>query len=291
MYEVRGHTFLALLMMFASSVVIAGEEVSFPGGKASGYHHEETVTGTFKLPNAASSPVPAVVVLHGSAGIDGRGAYYIEELNKNGIATLEVFMFSGGNRPQAGTKATFTHAFGALRYLAGRLDIDPQSIGVMGFSFGGIVAIKTASKSLSEAFMSDARDLRFAAHAPFYPLCWALLRAVNDSRNPDHPFFTALTGAPILMFAGGKDDYESSADDCETFLTALPAVNQSSVALQFYPNGTHGWDARGRGGNFVDRFAHGGRGGAVNIEPNEELAADSRTKVVEFFVRVLKANR
>lgn len=37
--------------------------------------------------------VPAVVIMHGSAGVDSRGALYARELNLAGIATLEVDMW------------------------------------------------------------------------------------------------------------------------------------------------------------------------------------------------------
>jgi hypothetical protein len=66
-----------------------------------------------------------VLILHGSAGIDGRGDFHGKALNAAGIATLEIFMFSCGNRPRAGRNKNFTHMYGALKYLASRPEIDP----------------------------------------------------------------------------------------------------------------------------------------------------------------------
>jgi uncharacterized protein len=50
-----------------------------------------TLPATFVVP-PKSAAVPAVVVLHGSGGVDGRGAYHAEALHRRGIATLEVDM-------------------------------------------------------------------------------------------------------------------------------------------------------------------------------------------------------
>jgi dienelactone hydrolase len=91
----------------------------------------------FPTGEEAKGQVPAVVILHGSGGIDGRGEFHAKPLNAAGIATLEVFMFTSGNRPRGGSRSNFTHMYGALNYLANRHDIDPQRIGVMGFSWGG----------------------------------------------------------------------------------------------------------------------------------------------------------
>ena len=289
---------IALMPIIVAGLVLGGMQaasadssdglvlkVSFPGAKAEGYKSVDKVTATLQMPEGTKNKVPAVIILHGSGGIDGRGNFYAEELNKNGIATLEVYMFTKGGRPRGGTKKTFTHAYGALRYLAERPDIDPKAIGVMGFSWGGVMSLRMASTFLTEVFMADTAGLRFAAHAPFYPLCWAHLRSAND---PQDPQYKALTGLPVLIFAGGKDDYDSSPEDCSKFLAVLPESTRSHVALQFYPDATHKWDSQGHRTEFRDRFAHGGKGGWVNIKPDRKIAKDSRMKVVEFFSRTLK---
>jgi len=70
----------------------------------------------------ANSNLRAVVILHGSAGVDSRGAFYSAALNAAGIATLEIDMWEArgvtglSNRPQL---PIFTHpdAFSALGFL------------------------------------------------------------------------------------------------------------------------------------------------------------------------------
>lgn len=261
----------------------AGEKVTFSGAEARGYSHAEVVSAELQIPKDAKGRTPAIVILHGSGGIDGRGRFHAEALNEAGFATLEVYMFDRGQRPRQGGVATLTHGFGALKYLAGRPDIDPGKIGVMGFSFGANMTLRMASKTVSDAFLPNASDPRFAAHAPFYPSCW-VFKSAGD--------YQTLTGAPVLLFAGGRDDYETSPDACKEFLDALPQSTRGHVALRFYPDATHGWDTqRGEPFTITDRYAFGGRGGLARIHPNPAVAEDSRKQVVEFFTRVLKPAR
>ena len=91
-----------------------------------------------------------------------------------------------------------------------------------------------------------------------------------------------------MIFAAGKDDYETSPDVCSKLLAALPEQTRSHIRLQYYPDASHGWDSQGPHKNFYDHFAHGGKGGKVYYEPNRETAKDSQMKVVEFFARTLK---
>src|ERR1041385_7834808 len=77
--------------------------VTFPGAVAGGYSAVSEVKGDLELPEAkAGGKLPVVLVLHGSAGIDGRGEFHRKALNAAGIGTLEIFMFSSGNRPRGG---------------------------------------------------------------------------------------------------------------------------------------------------------------------------------------------
>jgi len=50
------------------------------------------VGGQLRIPANAGESIPAVVILHGSSGVDSRGALYARALNDAGIATLEIDM-------------------------------------------------------------------------------------------------------------------------------------------------------------------------------------------------------
>jgi dienelactone hydrolase len=237
-----------------------------------------TIKGTLVVP-AAPAAVPAVLILHGSGGVDGRGEYHAEALHRQGIATLEIDMWGprglkGGpqGRPKR-LRETYPDVFGALLFLAQRPEIDAQRIGIMGFSWGGGLALATASPALVAEF--TAGKARFAAHAPFYPVCWSFLRSAAD--------FT-MTGAPVRIFVGDRDDYDAP-DACQQLVDKLPPASKSVVTLTVYPDAYHGWDSRTGSANFFDPNAALGKGGRVRFFPDGKLAERSRREVVEFFTQ------
>lgn len=230
---------------------------------------------------------PAVVILHGSAGVDSRGSYHAEALNQAGITTLEPDLWSprgllggtgDGGRPQSVVE-TVPDAFGALHYLASRPDIDTQKIGVMGFSWGGVLSMLTATRPYCDRYLGDSPQ--FAAHAPFYPVCWSY------NTVPGHEF-VELTGAPIFIQSGECDDYDEP-DSCAKLVRSLPEAAQHCVTCRIYPNATHAFDRFGA--RFVgdDPYSHLGKGGQVTIASNPGAAAESRQATVAFFQRVFAA--
>lgn len=279
-------------MAFSSTAPAqTSEDVSFPGAPGSGrFPTIDKVTATLRKPEAApaGTRLPAVVILHGSGGIDGRGAFYADALNKAGYATLEVFMFAPGARNREGHESTLTHAYGALNYLAARPDIAPAAIGAMGFSWGGNMALKLASKQVTEAFSAGAGQERFAALASFYPVCWQHIRAAADTSHPTYGSYAEFTGVPLLLLAGGKDDY-GLPDDCRKFVDTVAPATKGSMQFQFYPDATHGWDVPpGRSRSVNDPSAFQGKGGTVRMHSDTDIAAQSRSRVLAFFDASLK---
>ena len=167
--------YVIVLAVLITAAKALATEVTFPGAVAEGYPKVSEVAGHLEFPTReAKKQAPAVLILHGSGGIDGLGEFHAKALNAAGVATLEVFMFTSGNCPRDGSRSNFTHVYGALNYLANRPDIDPQRIGVMGFSWGGGLSLSSTTLALTQRFTGG--QLRFAAHAPFYPVCWPYLR-------------------------------------------------------------------------------------------------------------------
>jgi dienelactone hydrolase len=97
------------------------------------------------------------------------------------------------DQSQLPTAAHVADALAALRLLATHPRIDPERIGVIGFSKGGQVALYTALEPFRRAVIED--DRRFAAHVALYPYCgdWYMAERV--------------TGAPMRWLLGGRDDY------------------------------------------------------------------------------------
>ena len=68
-----------------------------------------TIEGKLSLPSAHCEPwahprkMAAVVILHGSSGVDSRGDFYERALNAEGIATLQIDMWQApaNSRPAA----------------------------------------------------------------------------------------------------------------------------------------------------------------------------------------------
>ncbi len=232
-----------------------------------------TISGQLRIPYAAE-PIPAVVVLHGSAGLDSRGNLYIEALNDAGIATLEIDMWAarglsgGGDRPPL-PSFTVPDAFSALKYLAENPAIDANRIGVLGFSWGGVVTMLAATDYYTN---ENGEDLTFAAHIAHYPVCWAYTVGLPGI------FFDNLTGSPVLIQIGDQDDYDNGPGPCEAL--AAPFTN---VSVNVYKNSYHAWDRLQPAITVIDPFSHLGAGGEVEIVPSPGKAFQSRSNVVEFF--------
>jgi len=232
-----------------------------------------TISGQLRIP-FAEEPIPAVVVLHGSAGLDSRGKLYIEALNDAGIATLEIDMWAarglsgGANRPPL-PSFTVPDAFSALKYLAENPAIDANRIGVLGFSWGGVVTMLAATNDYTDLY-GDGRA--FAAHIAHYPVCWAYGIGIPGI------FFDNLTGSPVLIQIGDQDDYDDGYELCEAL--AAPFTN---VSVNVYKNSYHAWDRLQPAITVTDPFSHLGAGGEVEIVPSPGKAFQSRANVVEFF--------
>ncbi|MFZ4480584.1 MAG: dienelactone hydrolase family protein [Rhodoferax sp.] len=240
-----------------------------------------TVPAELRVPLAgAGFKLPAVVIVHGSSGIDSRGVSYAKELNKVGIATMEIDMWAargltgGLNRPR-GVPETLPDAYGALKYLASQANIDPNRIGIMGFSWGGVVSMLTATAPYTKLYMADTK-LAFAAHAPNYPVCWVY------NKVPGYEF-NSFTGAKISLQGGDLDTYDLPSS-CPGLVTSpAAAVPAGLLTVKMYANATHGFDRTEPAYVITDPFSHLGAGGNVDVIPNPEAAAQARASTVAFF--------
>lgn len=254
--------------------------VSFP---ALGTPTPLQVAGRLSFPTHAEGKTPAVLIAHGSGGVDSRGSFYAQALNEAGIATLEIDMWSarglpGGSegRPQT-VFETLPDAWGALKYLSAQPSIDASRIGIMGFSWGGVMTMLTATR---EYAARAEPGQRFIAHAPFYPVCWAY------NRVPGYEF-GALTGAPVFIQAGEADQYDDP-DSCQKLVDSLAPEDRSRVSLTVYPEATHAWDRLEPATQVEDPYSHTGQGGTVDLVPSPHTAEKSRRAAVHFFQKVFR---
>ena len=241
-----------------------------------------TIAGQLRVPATGADKYPAVVIVHGSAGIDSRNKFYADALNLAGIATLEIDMWAargwlGGvtGRP-AGVPETLPDAYGALKFLAGLPHIDASRIGITGFSWGGVVTMLTATAPYTNQYTGGT--LNFVAHAANYPVCWAY------NHVPGYEF-SSFTGAPVFIQAGELDAYDLPTS-CPDLVASLTPDDRNFISAVVYPGATHAWDRLQPAETVTDPYSHLGQGGQVEFVPNPPVAAVSRAATVQFFERV-----
>ena len=252
------------------------ESVEFPGEGAVSRLH---VPGTLRIVDGRA----AVVIAHGSSGPDSRGRAYAEALAASGLSSLEIDMWTprgltgGLDRPKS-VAETFPDVFGAFRYLTTRPEFDALRIGLLGFSWGGVLAMLTATRAVSRRYLRNGE--RFAAHAPLYPVCWLYNRAPGYE-------FRDLTGAPILLQCGAADDYDAP-DAAQALAQSLDPSDRAGLRVIVYPDATHAFDQVDEPPRIVsDPLSHQGQGGEVAFTPNRAAGDAARAETVAFFRRTL----
>jgi len=242
-----------------------------------------TVAGKLVLPldddPPAGKAMPAVLICHGSDGIDGRGEFYAPALHQAGMATLEIDMWAARGTGRGATARpsspieTLPDAFGALRFLASQPEIDAARIGIMGFSWGGVVTLLSAVRGHADTLRGDGPA--FAAHAANYPVCWLYGRVPAMA-------LAGLTGAPVLIQTGDIDTYDDS-DAGDKLLASLAPEDARHVRLRTHPGAGHGFDRDLPAKTITDPAAHNGAGGKVLMAFNPLAASSARDHIVAFF--------
>ncbi|MDQ2780071.1 MAG: dienelactone hydrolase family protein [Pseudomonadota bacterium] len=260
-----------------------------------------TLKGKLSFPSAGAtgSPferrkLPAVLILHGSSGVDARGDFYEAALNAAGFVTLQIDMWEArgvtgiANRPQAPI-LTYPDAFSALAFLSADPRIDAARIGVVGFSWGGVVSLGAAERLYAGNFGGGRR---FAAHVANYPVCYGANNTSIPALNPPAAVgtqFLNLTGAPVLIQIGSNDDYDNGVGPCQRLAASVNPGNNHIVEVQTYPGAYHAFDrlmipvvAPDPFGNEGSYFTSGVVP-VVRIVPNVDQAYQARDRAVAFF--------
>jgi uncharacterized protein len=234
--------------------------------------HPAEVSGRLYLPENRSGPCPAVVMVHGTSGIDVRGTFHRKAMVSQGIAVFEVDFKTGiftspSNRPPNETFVPM--AFAALKELRKLPAIDPTRIAIMGFSLGGGVTLRTALEIDRKMWMGT--EPGFAAHVAFYPVSRPFMKRLVSSGS-------TLTGAPMIIFYGTEDAYGEG--------TAVPALKKLlserynfQVTTVEYAGASHGFDRDGPPMHYYDPAAINQRG---YMAWDEDAANDSLRRVAAF---------
>ena len=194
------------------------------------------IPGDLYVPAQAATPMPAMILLHGSGGLAWEGENlrrWAARFNGWGVAALVIDMFGPRrvtetvtDQEQLSMFAQVADAFAALKRLAADPRIDPNRIGVMGFSRGAVVSLDTALESLRHGLGGDG--VHFALHVALYGGCNI---ALTDS---------ASDKAPMLFLHGEADDFAPIAP-CRRYAQWF-AGEGNRVTFVGYPGAQHGFD-------------------------------------------------
>ncbi|MEZ4334959.1 MAG: dienelactone hydrolase family protein [Myxococcota bacterium] len=225
----RGEIHYPTSTVFDLDVLLGGMQDAIP----------TTGLGYLALPDDASDshPVPAMVILPGSGGIQpGREDGYAALLAEHGIASFIVEYYEPrGMTPdyaytlRAGSVTDFdvvTDAYSALKLLSTHPGIDPDRIGVMGFSYGGMAVRHAIDARIHEALAPATPG--FALFVDFYGPCF---QDIGTTRT---------NGAPLLALRGTADASNDLAD-CARREAELRAIGVP-VERHTFEGAGHAWE-------------------------------------------------
>jgi dienelactone hydrolase len=225
---------------------------------------------------------PAIVMVHGRSGAYSSladGVYNADSLSsrhkmwgrmwaRHGYVAIMVDDFGPLGYPKGFGRFTYDsrpaeldevtirplHAYGALKYLKTRSDVDGKRIGLMGWSNGG---------SLTLAAMADdkpagIKEVGFKAGVSYYPGCGLKNRFERTGYRPYNPV--------LLMI--GTGDVEVSPTSCER-LVSLSRSKKGDIQIVLYKGAEHSFDTPTKS--------------RQSIPANAEAKEDSMQRTVAFF--------
>ena len=207
-------------------------------------------------------PFPAVLLLHGCGGFNAYGAYVADRFSARGYVGVALDAL-GPNEPDgactnpagAGTEAAAARA--TLAWLRTQKYVEPDKLGVVGFSMGGIALLD----------LIDSRDAKaeppagLRAAVAYYPAC--------EDRG-------SAIAVPLAIFDGDADTVTPSAP-CAALVKAATAAGKTAQ-ITTYPGATHGFNVPGPDRDFFGQ----------PIRFDASAAEDSAKATALFLDRYLK---
>lgn len=223
-----------------------------------------------------AGPFPAVVIVPGCVGARPENVNTAKEAVARGYVALLIDGNHGVDNCSLPLKISHTqileYAFQALDHLHQFDFVDKDRIGLLGFSFGGSIAMMAASPNWS-AYSPSKR--RYAASVSFYALC----------QGGYYQFLNADVDRPLLVLMGELDN-ETPPEWCSSTLDTLKARN-APVAWHLYPKTHHCWDCQ----SLHNYTKTDWRGNRVTYVYDEATMLDSRNRTFEFLVTHMKPKK
>jgi dienelactone hydrolase len=278
---------MAVLVFWTMEAIAAPlpERVTF----ASADGHTTLVGYIFEPEGPHATRTPAVVMMHGRAGVyssAANGRYDASTLSKRhqqwghlwaqqGYLALLVDgfgprgyphgfpRFSYETRPEELNEVTIRplDAYGALAYLRTRSDVIADRVALQGWSNGGSATLATMATT-APGITSPTPVSGFRGALAFYPACGL------KGKFPDG----IKSYAPVRVFQGSADE-EVSARGCAELVAKSRAIG-GDILFRLYPAATHDFDDPHR--SLQDNSA------------NAAATRDAIPRAIAFFASVLK---
>lgn len=218
---------------------------------------------------------PAILLLHASTGIEKVNYDWATRLKERGYVVYMIDSFKPRgweDRRSVGweraTQAQLDDIVPAYEYLRQLPFVDPDRMGILGFSMGGFDVLKVME--LSQQDPKPYQQLSFKAAASFYGVCHRLEKGAK---------LREIT----KIFIGENDD-RSTTQDCIQ-LVNRSTDNKQNATIQIYSNALHGFD------NFefpASKEVTDEKGEHYHIGFNEAARAQALIDLPEFFDSHLK---
>jgi dienelactone hydrolase len=227
------------------AAIPSAEPVRFESNDADLTGGSATLIDAWMFRPAGEGPFPALVALHGCNGLYSRGGLtkhmreWAERLVALGYVVLLPDSFSprgakqtcsDPGRVQPGVERS-RDAYGALLYLERQPFVQPNAVGVLGWSNGGTTVLATVAAGSRARPASLAHDFRVAV--AFYPSCRRAAAEYNT--DPARPV------TPLHVLIGANDDW-NPALPCVELGERARALSQP-VEVVVYPGAHHGFDS------------------------------------------------
>jgi dienelactone hydrolase len=210
------------------------DDKAFFAGQGGG--SSSKISGQLQLPSKQGKQ-PAVILVHGSAGVRDGERGWAKELNRMGIAAFILDSYTNRGitetatgRESLGTGSSIIDAYRALELLRTHPRIDPSRIGLMGFSRGGRVALNAGMTRFQKKWLPPGAA--FAAYLAFYPAIIVELKEQED-----------VSGQPIRVFQGGADDW-TVPEKARNYVGELRKKGRDAQIFE-YPGAYHLFDVPG----------------------------------------------
>lgn len=200
-------------------------------------------------PATTAGRVPAVAIFHGCGGPGQNTARMAGLLASWGYAALVVDSFSargfkdvcGRNWPTQAQAEDRAHDIdAALMWLGAQSFVDPRRLAVMGYSYGGGVALLRAFSGNPDDSTPSPGPSTVRAVVLVYPDC-----ALADPLGP-----RLIVRQPTLIAMGALDDW-TPVSQCKAVIDRI-AMGQNLVETRIYEGAHHSFDALGLPVRYLD---------------------------------------